>query len=129
MNKELIELQRKSDATGVVILDDDIKKLEQVLTMDAGILDKYLYFKKDSKVIFAEKLDEMTSSLNPVYFVIRNIDEVSFTNQERFVGLVKDREFLGYHFPRNVIIVFTVKSKDSLKNICSELYHFLVVAF
>ena len=63
------------------------------------------------------------------YFVIKGIDEISTEQQNRYVGLVKDRELNGYYLPKNCIIVFTVKDRSTLKNISQDLYHFAVVAF
>lgn len=126
MNKELIELQRGSNATCVVILDENSRDLGQTLIMDANIQDKYLF---GSNPIFKNKLDRLSSKGILTYFVIRGIDELSSDMQNRYIGLVKDREFNGYNIPKNVIIVFTVKTRDNLKKISKELYQFCVVAF
>lgn len=129
MNKELIELQRGSKATCVIILDDNYRDLGTTLIMNASISDKYLFKKAYFNTIFKDKIEELSSNDNLIYFVIRGIDEISIDMQNRYIGLVKDREFNGYNLPDNVIIVFTVKSRDVLKNISKELYHFCVVAF
>ena len=126
MNKDLIELQRNCNV-GVIILDDLYKDLGQVLVMDSNIENEYL-FQRQGNPIFKEKLDNLSRNGNLTYFVIRNIDEISKENQDRYISLVKDREFTGYNIRDNVIIVFTVKDIDSLKNISNELYHLCVVA-
>lgn len=128
MNKELIELQRGSKATCVVILEEHCKELGQSLVMDAKINDGHL-FAPLGNPIFKEKLDTLSSNGNLTYFVIRGISEINEDMQNRYVGLVKDREFNGYNLPNNVILVFTVKTIEELQKISKELYHFCVVAF
>ena len=129
MIKELIELQRGSKATCVVIEDSEFKNVGQTLYMDAFIEDKYLYAGDIGNPIFKEKLDAIASNGELTYFMIRKIDDVDFASQERYLGLVKDREFEGYTLPDNVIIIFTVKDREGLKKISKELYKFCVVAF
>lgn len=129
MNKELIELQRGCSATCVIIPETNYKELGQALLMDASIKDEYLFASSLGNPIFREKLDNISSNGNLTYFIIRGIDEITEDIQDRYIGLVKDREFNGYNLPNNVIIVFTVKNREGLKKISKELYHFCVVAF
>jgi len=129
MNKELIELQRGCGATCVVILEEHYKELGQILIIDANIGDEYLFARPLGNPIFREKLDTISSNGNLTYFVIRGISEINEELQNRYVGLVKDRDFNGYKLPGNIILVFTVKTREELKNISKELYHFCVVAF
>lgn len=129
MNKELIELQRGCNATCVVILDVNYRELGQTLFMDAKIEDEKLFASPIGNPIFKEKLDRIASNGNLTYFIIRGIDELTEDMQNRYIGLVKDREFNGYNLPHNVIIVFTVKTREGLQKISKELYRFCVVAF
>ena len=78
---------------------------------------------------FADKIDEKCAKNKLCYLVIKGIDEISAEQQNRYVGLVKDREFNGYTIPDNCILVFTVQNRSNLKKVSSELYHFVVVAF
>ena len=126
MNKELIDLQRNSKATCVVVRTDDYKSLSPVISMKASVSDKFLF--AGDKPPFADKINEKSANSSICYFVITDIDEVSIDMQNRFEGLVKDRELNGYTLPDNCIIVFTVKDKFSLKNISTNLYHFMVVS-
>ena len=127
MIKELIDLQRNSKATCAIIKTEDIQELSPSLTMKANVSDKFLL--TGDKPPFADKI-EIKSNLSKIcYFVITGIDELSIEDQNRYVGLVKDREMNGYYLPDNCIVVFTVKDRQSLKNVCPELYHFAVVAF
>ena len=127
MIKELIDLQRNSKATCVIIKTEDIQELSSSLTMKANVSDKFLL--TGDKPPFADKI-EIKSNLSEIcYFVITGIDELSIEDQNRYVGLVKDRELNGYYLPDNCIVVFTVKDRQSLKNVSPELYHFAVVAF
>ena len=129
MNKELIQLQRGCSATCVVIKEENYKELGQAVLMDARIKDEFLFASSLGNPIFREKLDSVSSNGNLTYFIIRGIDEITEDMQNRYIGLVKDREFNGYNLPNNVIIVFTVKDREGLKKISKDLYHFCVVAF
>ena len=126
MNKELIELQKGISSVCTLIPDSEYEKLGVSLYMDSAIPDMYLF---GSQPIFKDKLEELSKIKNIAYFVIRNIDLLNETEQNKYIGLVKDREISGYNIPDNVIIVFTVKDKEGLKKVSRELYHFSVVAF
>lgn len=127
MNKELIDLQRNSKATCAIIKTDEYTNLSHFVSISGNVSDKFLF--SGDKPPFAEKLNEKCAKNELCYFVITQIDEVKKEKQDRFAGLVKDRELNGYILPNNCIIVFTVKDKSSLKNISPKLYHFAVVAF
>ena len=127
MIKELVDLQRNSKATCAVIPTIEFKKLSPAITMKANVSDKFLF--AGYKPPFAEKIDNKSKLSKICYFIITDIDELSIESQNRFVGLVKDREMNGYNLPNNCIIVFTVKDNASLKKMSPELYHFAVVAF
>ncbi len=127
MNLILIDLQRNSKATCVVIKTEDLKGLSPTVTMKANVSDKFLF--TGDRPPFADKIDAKSKLSNTCYFVITGIDEISAERQNRFVGLVKDRELNGYYLPDNCVIVFTVKNKLALKKMSQELYHFAVVAF
>lgn len=129
MNKDLIDLQRNSKAACAIILDEFYKSIGQELVMDAKIDDVYLFAKSSTGPIFKDKLDKISSNTGLTYFVIRNIDQIDVEKQNRYISLVKDRELTGYNLPQNVIIVFTISSKENLNKISKELYHFCVVAF
>lgn len=128
MMKELIDLQRGSKATCALILDSEYEKLGQGVIMDANIRDSFLFASPYKLPIFKEQLEKKSSLHNLTYFIIRNIDELECDNQNKFVGLIKDREFDGYILPQNVIIVLTIQEKNNISKISSELYHFCVVA-
>lgn len=127
MNLDLINLQRNSKATCAIIKNDDYKKLVSCISMKASVSDNFLF--KGDKPPFAEKIDKKSRTDEICYFVITEIDKVSFEQQNRFIGLVKDRELNGYYLPNNCIIVFTVQDETVLKNISPDLYHFAVIAF
>lgn len=127
MNKELIDLQRESKATCAIILTEEVDLLSPKVTMKANVSDKFLL--KNNKPPFAEKINLVSKKNNICYFIITEIDEISIEQQNRYEGLVKDREMNGYVLPNNCIIVFTVKDKNNLKNVSSLLYRFSVIAF
>lgn len=127
MIKELIDLQRNSKATCVIIENEDYKKLSPIVLMKAKVSDKFLF--SGDKVPFADKLDKISFKSDICYFVITEIDEISKEGQERYIGLVKDREINGYNIPDNCIVIFTLKDKSNLKKLASDLYRFAVVAF
>ena len=103
-------------------------ELAPPLVMSAGIDDKYFLSSSYKEPIFKDKLNEMADKNELVYFIIKGIDETSIEVQNKYIGVVKDRVVNGYNLPENVVIIFTVKTKDGLKNISGELYHFCVVA-
>lgn len=119
INKELIELQKGCMATCAVIQDDDCKELDSKIIIDSRLNDNELM-----KVFKAKEIEEATN-----YLVIREIDEINESAQNKYYQIVKDREYMGYKLPKDIIIVLTVKDKESLKNICQELYNFCVIAF
>ena len=129
MNKELIELQKGVSASCVVILDEDYDKLGQTVFMNAKMSDANLYGSPLGDPLFKEQIEKVASNGKTTYFVIRGIDTIPFEMQDRYISLVKNREFHGYSLPSNVIIVFIVHTKEGLKNISAYLYHFCVVAF
>lgn len=129
MNKELIELQEGCKSTGVVILNENCNELENRFVMDASANDNDLFARPLNNPIFKEDLENISEKENLAYFVISGIDKINTEMQNRYVGLVKDREFMGYKIPENIIIVFTIENKEGLKKISNELYHLCVVAF
>ena len=128
MKKELIELQRGCFATAVVILDEYYKNLGPTVFMEASMRDVHLFACQNKNPLFKEKLEKVSSGGDLTYFVLRNLDKLSCEEQNRYVGLVKDREFCGYFIPKNVILVFTIQSEENIKKIAKELYQFCVVA-
>ena len=128
MNKELIELQRGSKATCVVVKNSDLNKLENAVHMDSRINDSWLFGAKIGNPIIKEKVDIVSKNGEIGYFVITNFDSLSVDEQNKYVPIIKDRELLGYTLPDNIIIVLSIENKESLKNISSEIYHFCVVS-
>lgn len=129
INKELIELQKGSRATCAVILSEDCNELESKCIMEASTKDSDLYARPLNDPIFKEGLESISKKESLAYFIIKDIDKIDIEMQNRYVGIVKDREFMGYQIPDNIIIVFTIENRESLKKISNELYHFCVVAF
>lgn len=129
MNKELIELQRGCSATCVIILDSYYNQLGQTVFMNAKMDNNSLFSCSYSNPIFKEKLEKLACNGQLTYFVIRELDQLSEDEQNKYVSLVKDREFCGYVLPENVILVFTISAIENLNKISKELYHFSVVTF
>lgn len=120
VNIELIELQNGCMATCVVIQNEDYAALNSKMVIDASI--------SDSELLLAfKKIITNNQQLN--YLVITEIDEINYNLQDRYFHIVKDREFCGYNLPKDIVIVLTVKDKESLKKINPELYNLCVVAF
>ena len=128
INIDLINLQRGSKATCVVIKNDDSNKLNNAVFMDSRIEDSWLFGAKMGNPIFKEKVDIVSKRGKIGYFVITNFDSLSIDDQNKYVSLIKDREFLGYTLPDNIIIVLTIENEDALKRITPEIYHFCVVS-
>ena len=124
MNKDLILLQKNNKAAAAIVLQEEYLQLGNCVSMKANVSDKFLF---SSSAPFAEKLEKHKDK-EVIYFVISNIDNATSRQQERYVGLVKDREFNGYNLPKNCIIVFTVDDKAKINRIIPELYKFCIVA-
>lgn len=120
INKELIELQKGCTATCVVILDEDSNALDSKVVINATAMDKDVLTIFKEKIATNEELD---------YIIISNIDMVNEEIQNKFYGIVKDREFYGYKLPSDTVIVLTVENREGLKNISPELYNLCVVSF
>ena len=114
IDKEIIELQKGCKGSCCVILNDDINKLESKALISAGCTRK--------------ELEEMLKQ-EKEYFVIAGIDEITIDMQEIYYQIVKDRQYNGKELSKDAVIVFTIKDKESLKNIMYELYNLCVVAF
>lgn len=121
MNKQLIDLQKDLNATCVIVLNSEYTNLSPVVSMNANVSDKFLM--AGQKPPFADKIDKLSKTSKICYFVIKQVDELSAQMQNRYIGLVKDREMNGYTLPKNCIVIFTVKNKLSLTKISKDLYH------
>ena len=128
MNKDLIEIQRNSNATCVIIADKDSKLLNNAVVMNADVSDKFLFACDLGNPAFKDKVESMSKKSDIAYFVLKNMDKLTTEQQDRYIGLIKDREFMGYNLPNNLIIVLTVESEEAIKNISSNLVQFCVVA-
>lgn len=128
MNKDLIDLQRGSKATCVVIKKSDANKLENAIFMNSKINDSWLFGAKFGNPIFKEKIEMISKNSEIGYFVITNFNSLSVDEQNKYVPLIKDREFLGYRLPDNIIIILTIEDKEELTKISSDIYHFCVVS-
>jgi len=129
LNRELIEVQKGCPATCVVLLKEDSEELENAYRIKASLSDADLFACPLGKPFFKEELEAISKKEEIAYFIIDGIDEVSIEEQNRYVGLVKDREFMGYELPEKVIIGVTVSDTEGVKKIASELYSFCVVTF
>lgn len=126
MNRELIDLERNSNATCVIVKTGEYRSLTPAVAIDADTPDKYL--PAGEKPFFADMVDLKCKINKNCYFTIVDIDRATIEEQNRFVSLVKDRELYGYNLPKNCTIVLTVRNEDLLKNISPDLYHFSVIA-
>ena len=119
INRDLIELQKKCNSTCVVIQNEDIKELESYILVSLN------YNTNDLIKIFKENI----SSEKYDYLVIEKIVKISSNEQDEYYQIIKDREFCGYKLPEDMIIVLTVKNKETLKNISQKIYNLCVIAF
>ena len=121
MDKFIVSSAKSHAYLGIVLLNSEYRELDCILEMKADIKTESILRGNYGETIFSEKLNELSSQNDVVYFVISNIDKVSDEIQRRFVGLVKDRSYRGYHLPENVVVVFTVEDKNDLSNIVYDL--------
>lgn len=121
INKELVELQKGCKSICAIIETRDIKELDSNIVINSNCEDVELF------KTFKEKISKADNKFD--YLVIKEIDKLENDKQNRIYQIVKDREYNGISLPEDVIIALTVKNKEGLKNISSELYHLCVVAF
>ncbi len=124
---DLLKAQKGIKAIGIIVLNSDLQKLSDLCNVNAELSDLELFGVSLGQPIFKEELEKFSKENEVSYLAISNISKVDKDKQNRFMGLVKDREFMGYNLPDNVIILFTVETENDIKNISSELYHFLEV--
>ena len=124
---DLIEAQKGIKSIGVIVFNSDIQKLNNSCNIDAGLSDLDLFGVSLGHPIFKEELEKVSKENEISYLIISNIDKVNEDKQNRFIGLVKDREFMGYNLPDTVIIVFTVETESDIKKVSKELYYFCEV--
>ena len=53
--------------------------------------------------------------------VIENLDEISMTQQEQFIGLIKDKRAGIYKLPTNVQIIMPVKNCNAVSEKIKKL--------
>ncbi len=126
MDKDLIELQLGCHHSCVIIKTSDATKLTHALAINAGVSNSFLYLPDVPP--FAAKIDEKSKKGEICYLIIADIDKLNVKDQNRYLHMVKDRNFGKYVLPENCIIVFTVKDEKTIKKISPELYHLAVVA-
>jgi len=121
INKELVELQKGCKSTCTIIETTDVKELDSSIIIKSNCEDAEIF------KTFKEKISKADKKFD--YLVIEEIDKLEIDKQNRIYQIVKDREYNGISLPEDVIIALTVKNKEGLQNISSELYHLCVVAF
>ena len=124
---DLIEAQKGIKSIGVIVCNSDIQKLNNSYSIDAGLSDLDLFGVNLGQPVFKKGIEKVSKENEFSYLIISNIDKVNEDKQNRFIGLVKDREFMGYNLPDNVIIVFTVETESDIKKVSKELYYFCEV--
>ena len=106
-----------------------MKLLKNVYDVKADNSNSNMILVELNKENLKNNLDKLTEENNIAYLIIEEIDKLDSKQQEKYINIIKNREFRGYYLPKNVIIALTIKSKENLSKISSELYHFCVVAF
>ena len=128
MNLDLIELQKGVKSTAVILYGEEFRQLSGVVLMNANVSNKFLYNIPYGKPVFKESLEDKAKRKDICYLVIKDLDLVDGQTQNRFIGLVKDREFCGYTLPNNCVVIFTVNDVSSLRNLTDDIYQFCIVA-
>ena len=129
IDQELIDEQKGCRSICAIILQEDVKVLENSYNVKVDESDSNILLGELNKSNLENNLDKLAKENDIIYFVIEEIDKIDFNKQKKYINLIKNREFRGYKIPDNVIIVITIENKESLKKISPELYHFCIVAF
>lgn len=124
MQKELVDVHRNSKAVCVAVVGDSYKDLVPAVAFSASVGDNFLFANEEPK--FAKNLREKSKMADICYLTIKDIDKVDTDCQQRYVGLVKDREIGTYKLPDNCIIVLTVENEACLQKIATDLYKFTI---
>lgn len=127
-DQELIEEQLGCDSTCVIILQNEAKLLKNSYNVKADNSNSNMILGELNKENLKSNLDKLEEN-DIAYLVIEEIDELDSKQQDKYINLIKNREFRGYNIPKNIIVALTIKNKENLSKISSELYHFCVVAF
>ena len=128
MDKVLIEMQKGCKATCVVILQEDVKDIKDSYNVKVDESDSNMLLGELNRENLENNLEPLAKQNNMAYLVIEDIDKIDEKKQEKYIEIVKDREFRGYKIPENVIIIFTVQNKENIQKIAPKLYHFCTVA-
>lgn len=103
----------------VVVKEDNFKSLKKLVSIQANISNEFLF--NNGTLIFEEKINNLSERVEIGYLVINNMDKADFDMQDRFVGLIKDREFNGYKLPENIIIALTIENEDNINKLSEEI--------
>ncbi|MGN1222730.1 MAG: hypothetical protein ACI4T1_01190 [Christensenellales bacterium] len=115
----LFILKHCSKGQCVVVKEDNFKNLKKLVSIQANISNEFLF--NNGTLIFEEKINNLSERVEIGYLVINNMDKADFDMQDRFVGLIKDREFNGYKLPENIIIALTIENEDNFNKLSDEI--------
>ena len=124
LNINLLRIQRGVKANAVIVLNEDIEELKPNYNIESSVEDRELYGIDNGKPIFEEDIGKIAVNNEIGYLIISDIDKEEKEKQNRVIGLVKDREIMGYKLPDNIILVFTVENENDIRKISGELYRF-----
>ena len=86
------------------------------VNLPAETEERELHVKSEWQLLLNKKAES-----GKAYLVITNLDEVSITQQELFIGLIKDKRAGSYKLPINVQIIMPVKNGDVISEKIKKL--------
>lgn len=86
------------------------------IALPADIDERELHLKSE----WQTQLNQIAKK-DKAYLVIENLDEISMTQQEQLIGLIKDKRAGIYKLPTNVQIIMPVKNCDAISEKIKKL--------
>lgn len=127
-NKNLVEIQKGCKSTCVIVLQEDINKLENSYRVEVDTSESNMLVGDFNRKNLEENLEKIAKNSEIAYLIVEGVDKINGKKQEKYVDVIKDREFRGYKLPDNVIICFTLTDKNNLKTISPEIMKFSKIA-
>lgn len=111
----LEQIMRNNPLQPLIVVGQCEFNEENAVFMDADIAQRELHFPTEWK-------QKIVSAANDiVYLVIKNPDVLDLEEQNKFVGLLKDRRAGNFKLPSNVRIVIAVNNLNALNQNLKKL--------
>ena len=128
LNKNIVEIQKGCKSTCVIILQEDVNKFENSYRVVVDTSESNMLVGDFNRKNLEENLEKIAKDGEIAYLIVEEIDKVDTKKQEKYVDVIKDREFRGYRLPDNVIICLSLTDRNNLEKISPEIMKFSKIA-